>query len=136
MASVLFDSCMLGIVKGEIALARDTFYLMLVTAAYVPDAAAHAARRDVYAESKGTGYTPGGAPTRATLASERGKLSVRFEPVTWPEATITARGGVLYRRGDGDPLVAYVDFGGDVASTNAPFVAAFSGPLTLTSEEG
>lgn len=50
------------------------------------------------------------------------------DDVTWTGATITARAAVLYKdtgNAATDPLIAYIDFGGDITSTNGPFTISW-----------
>lgn len=137
MSSVNYNSCIHDLALGNINFGSDTFYAMLVTSAYTPDKDAHLKRSNVTNEVTGTGYTAGGAATACTVAKDlvNDKITLTFAGVTWPAASITARGAVIYKRRGGastaDELVAYVDFGADIASTNGDFVASFSTPLTI-----
>ena len=78
-------------------------------------------------EVSGTGYTAGGdslakqdPTTSATTAY------VDFTDLTFSDATITARGALIYNdSASGDPAVVVLDFGGDKASTNGDFTIVF-----------
>lgn len=111
---------------------------MLVTSSYSPDKDTHTKRSDVTNEVSGTGYTTGGqeiTPT-VTLDTANDRCDITFADVTWPSSTITARGGVAYKRRGGassaDELLFYLDFGGDISTTGGTFTLDFTGPLRFS----
>lgn len=136
MTSVLYDSFLDDISKGNIV-ETDTFYVMLVTSAYVPNKATHAKRSDVTNEATGTGYTSGGAASTVTYAlnTTAGNATWSFADVAWPSSSITAAGGVIYKHRGGaataDNLVAYVDFGGIFSSISGTFTFHATSSLVL-----
>lgn len=71
-------------------------------------------------EVVGTGYTAGGiALTGATVSLSGGIAYVDFADATWPSASFTARGALIYNASKGNKAVAVLDFGADkTASTN------------------
>jgi hypothetical protein len=128
MASVMYNSFKYDNATSAIDLDGDTFKIMLVTSTYAPNIDTHTRRSDVTNEVVGTGYTAGGvALTGVTVtndtANDRTKLS-SANP-SWPTATITARGAVIYKSRGGaataDELVCYLDFGADQTSTAGTF---------------
>lgn len=135
MASMIFNSALYDQATGAIDFDSDTFYVMLVTSTYSPNKDTHLKRSDVTNEVVGTGYTAGGAATTVTVTKDTAndRLDIEFSNVSWTGATITARAAVIYKRRGGlssaDELVAYVDFGSNVSSTNAAFAVTFSSPL-------
>ncbi len=136
MASLIFDSFMQDLVKGDLDFDTLDCYGFLVTSAYTPNKGTHNRRDDANAnEVTGTGYTAGGQETAVTqnLDTTNHRMDLSFANITWPTATITARAIVLYVRLGGaasaDPLIAYVDFGSDVSSTSAAFSVTFSSAL-------
>ena len=137
MASLIYDSLLDDISKGNVVPSTDTFYVLLVTSSYTPNKGTHAKRSSVTNEVTGTGYTAGGQSVALTEALDTSlhKVTYTFATTTWTTSTITARGAVIYKRRGGassaDELVAYVDFGSDITSTAASFVVAFSSPITL-----
>ena len=137
MASLIYDSFMDDLVKGNIVPSADTFYAMLVTSTYSPNKGSHAKRSDVTNEVTGTGYTAGGVAVVCTVAEDNvgNKETLTFANPSWSGATITARAAVIYKHRGGvasaDNLVCYVDFGSDVASTGGTFAVTFSSPLTI-----
>jgi hypothetical protein len=99
-----------------------------VTSGYTPDKKLHTKRSDVTNEvAAGGGYTSGGAAATVTVTKDNpnNRVNISLGGNVWPAATITARGAVYYKsRGgasSGDELLAYIDFGTDIASTAAEF---------------
>lgn len=80
-------------------------------------------------EVTGTGYTAGGATLTVTggEVSTSGTVAfVDFEDASWPSATLTARGALIYNDTvSGDPAVAVLDFGMDKSVTGATFTVQF-----------
>ena len=135
MASLVYNKCVQNAISGNINFAADTFKVMLVTSAYTPNKDTHQFRSDVTNEVTGTGYTAGGTASTCTVSlnTTSDYVEATFGNVSWGSATITARACVIYKSRGGassaDELVAYVDFGSDVASTNATFAVTFSSAL-------
>jgi len=137
MASLIYNSCVDDLVNGNINFSTDTFKVMLVTSAYAPSKTTDLKRSAVSGEVVGAGYTAGGVATACTVAKNpsTNAETMTFAGVTWATSTITARAAVIYKSRGGAPaadeLVAYVDFGADVASTSDTFTVTFSSPLTI-----
>lgn len=135
MATLIFNSFLDDLNKGNINPNADTFKLMLTTATYTPNKDTHTKRSDVTNEVTGTGYTGGGSATTVTVTKDTAndRVDLSFSNVTWPTATITARQGVIYKSRGGaasaDELVAVVDFGADVTSSGGNFQVTFTSPL-------
>jgi hypothetical protein len=123
MASVLYNSFLNDLAKGNIDLDTDTFKVMLVTSPYTEDKDAHSKRSSITDEVSGTGYTAGGAAVTVTVSAidtTNDRQEAIFAAVTWAASTITARKAVIYKSRGGassaDELVACIDFGSDVIS--------------------
>jgi len=135
MASQNYNSMIEDLARGAIDFDTDSFKAMLVTSAYIPDKDAHTKRSQVTNEVVGTGYTAGGVAVAATVTKDNAndRLDVSFANPSWANATITARGMVIYKSRGGaataDELVSYIDFGSDIASTGAAFSVTLSSPL-------
>ena len=132
-SSIIYDAYLDNTAKGKINTASDTFKCMLVNG-YTPNKETHANRSDVTSEVTGTGYTSGGQACTLTTteSTTNDQEQIAFGNETWANSTITSTGAVIYKstgNASADPLVAYVDFGGQVSSTNAAFSVAFSTPL-------
>jgi hypothetical protein len=128
MASLIFNNALWEQVKGNIDFDTDAFKCMLVTSAYAPNKDTDNRRDDVTNEVVGTGYTAGGTAATVTVAAidtVNDRIEVTLGAVSWPTATITARGAVYYKSRGGassaDELVAYIDFGADIVSTGGTF---------------
>lgn len=128
MASTSYDSLTDDVVLGNVILATDSLYVMLVSG-YTPNARTHAKRSDVTNEITGTGYTTGGqalASVTATLDNTTNdRTTLTATNPAWPTSTLSATGAVVYKHRGGaasaDNLVSYIDFGGTVTSTSATF---------------
>lgn len=127
MASLIYNSALDDAVRGGIDFDSDAFKCLLVSSSYGPDKDAHTKRSDVTGEVSGTGYSAGGvsAAVSVTKDTANDRIDISLGAVSWPTSTITARGAVYYKSRGGmasaDELVAYIDFGSDVASTNGTF---------------
>lgn len=137
MASFNFNAGIRGIATGAIDLDTDSFKMMLVTGAYGnTEKRSYDFRNDISDEVTGTGYTAGGAAVTLTVAATdntNDDVEVTCSSPSWTTATITARGGVIYKVRGGassaDDLLCYVDFGSNVASTAGTFTVTPSGSL-------
>jgi len=78
-------------------------------------------------EVSGTGYSAGGGTLTisANPASSGTTAFLDFADLTFSNATITARGALIYKVGGGDPAVAVLDFGSDKTSTAGDFTIVF-----------
>jgi len=132
MASLIYNSAIDEMARGDIDFDTDTFKAMLVTSTYSPNKDTHDFRDDVTNEATGTGYTAGGVTTACTVTKDTAndRVTLSFAAVSWSTSTITARALVIYKSRGGassaDELVAYNDFGSDVSSSGGTFSVAAS----------
>jgi hypothetical protein len=133
MASLIYNSAIDEMARGDIDFDTDTFKAMLVTSTYTPNKDTHEFRDDVTNEAPATGnYVAGGETSTVTVTKDTAndKVTIQFGAVSWASSTITARGCVYYKSRGGassaDELVAYNDFGADVASSGGTFSVAAS----------
>lgn len=139
MASIIYDYFMTAIVNGAYNPGTATFKAMLVTNLYNPNQSGDQFRTVPQASevNGAVGYTAGGQPVAVTVtySASNAQISLNFSNPSWASSSITARGAVIYNSRGGSPssdeLVAYVDFGMDVTSTNGSFSVIFSTPLVL-----
>ena len=136
MASVLYNSFKMALMRGQIDFDNDSFKAMLVTSAYAPVVDTDDFRNDVTNEVIGTGYVAGGDDIGCTLTLDtiNDKAVVTFDDVEWPTSTITARGAVIYQNVGSsatDRLVGYIDFGADKSSVGGTFTLTVTAPLEL-----
>lgn len=127
MASLVYNSALDDTVRGAIDFDSDTFKAMLVTSSYTPDKDTHLKRSSVSNEVSGAGYAAGGAAATVSVNKDTAndRVDITLGAVSWPAASITARGAVYYKSRGGassaDELVAYIDFGADITSTSGTF---------------
>lgn len=125
MASLIYNSVLGDMARGNVDFDTDTFFCMLVTSGYTENKKTHTKRSDVTSEVAATGgYTAGGvtAAVTVTVDNTNDRLDLSLGAISIPAATITARKAVYYKRRGGvataDELVAVIDFSADVTSTN------------------
>ena len=78
-------------------------------------------------EVSGTNYTAkGNTLTSVTPVASSTTAVCDFADTTWSNATITARGAMIFNESaSGDPAVAILNFGADKTSTAGNFVVSF-----------
>lgn len=112
----------------------DTFYIALYTssAGIGPTTTVYTGLGEV---ANGNGYTTGGqaltidvSPTSGNNSSSVPTAYISFSNVTWPSATFTARGALIYNYTQGNKSVAVLDFGADKTVSNDTFVVNFPTP--------
>jgi len=130
MASFVYNSVLTDLVNGDLDFAVDSFKLLLVGVGYTASKDGHDRRNDVSSEISGTGYTAGGNATTCTITNDTNKKILTFSSVSWPSATFTAAGGVIFKARGGassaDELIAYLDFSGEVVSSGGTFSVSTS----------
>lgn len=135
----VFNLALTSLLSKQVSWSSDTIKVMLATSAVVPNQQTWQYQSSVTNEVTGTGYTAGGA----TLASKTEVITGQVKAldaadVSWASSTITARYAYIYDATPGtaatNPLLAYVDFGADVISSNGPFSITWdpSGIITFT----
>jgi hypothetical protein len=112
----------------------DTFKIALYTAAanIGPTTTAYTTSGEVV----GTGYTAGGntltisvSPTSGNNASNVPTAYVSFANTSWPTASFTCRGALIYNdTASGNPSVAVLDFGSDKTVSSDTFTIIFPTP--------
>lgn len=114
-----------GVIRATAA--ADTFKIALYTSLATLNASTTV--YDTTAEVTGTGYTAGGniltisqAPTY-TLNETVAWLN--FADSSWPNATFSAAGALIYNSTQGNKAVAVLDFGGTKTATNQTFTVTF-----------
>lgn len=98
----------------------DTFKIALYTNAATLDATTTA--YSTTNEVVGTGYTAGGNTLTSVTPTSSGTTAFTdFADTTWTNATITARGALIYNASKANRAVAVLDFGADKTSTAGNF---------------
>jgi hypothetical protein len=102
----------------------DTFKIALYTSSAVLGAETTAYTAS--GEITGAGYTAGGATlTRVDPSSSGTTGFATFENVSWPAATITANGALIYNTSASNASVMTLAFGSDKSVTNGTFEIIF-----------
>jgi len=137
-----YGNALLKALNKEIDWDSDTIKVMLCTNLYEPDQDTHIYKSSVDNEvANGSGYTTGGETLANKAIDYDGPTNViKLDggDVTWSAASITARYAIIYDDTPATdaikPLLAYVDFGADVTSTNGDFKITWDedGILTIT----
>jgi len=128
ITQAMCTSFKVALLDGEMDFSSNTsqtFKIALYTSSATLSAAttAYATTNEV----SGTGYTAGGntLTISANPASSGTTAFLDFADTTWTDATITARGALIYKVGGSNPAVAVLDFGADKTSTAGDFQVQF-----------
>jgi hypothetical protein len=130
ITQAMCTSFKVALLDGEMDFSADTsqtFKIALYTSSATLSAAttAYATTNEV----SGTGYTAGGNTLTISTAPTNGGSGTTaflgFANTTWTDATITARGALIYKVGGTNPAVAVLDFGADKTSTAGDFQVQF-----------
>lgn len=103
----------------------DTYKMALYTsvATLGTSTTAYSATNEVV----GTGYTAGGVTLSGFNVTTSGTTAILdFNDPFWENATITARGALVYNASKSNKAVAIYDFGSDIASTNGDFTVSIN----------
>jgi hypothetical protein len=77
-------------------------------------------------EVTGAGYSAGGVVlTGATVQASGNTAFVSFNNATWPGASFTCRGALIYNASKANRSVAVLNFGADRTVTNTTFTVTF-----------
>lgn len=137
MASLIYDHYMSNVYSQAIKPPSDTLYNLLVTSSYTPSKASHQTQADVTNETSGTGYTTGGQAVTQTVSLDtvNHREDVSFANSSWTGATFSCAAAVIVTHAgappSGNPLWAYVDFGGTVSVSAGTLTVTYSSPLRL-----
>ena len=126
MANSLYAKGKEKFLSGAINLITDTIKVSLVKNTYPQNVSTDEFYTDISA------YVIGTPQTLAAKSVALGVFDAGDVTYTAVTAGDTLEGVVIYKdtgTASTSPLVAYVDFGSDVSSTNANFAVSFSSPL-------
>jgi hypothetical protein len=127
-----YNSFLKESLDGTIDLDTDTLKVELVTSAYAFDRDAHSRRSSVTNEITGTGYTAGGVTLAGKVLTQddpNDRALFDFTDPEWTSASFTTRAAVIYKSTGAaatDPLIAYLDFGGDQTVSGGTFRIALA----------
>lgn len=131
ISQAMCTSFKVGILNGDFDFGTGTtqvFKVALYTSSASLDATTTAYTTSNEVSSSGTNYTAGGQTlTVSAVPTSSGTTAyLDFADVTWPSATITAAGALIYlANGTTNPAVAVLSFGGDKTSTAGDFTIQF-----------
>ena len=114
------------LMEGVHNFTTHTFKIALYTSSATLDATttAYSATNEV----SGTNYTAGGntlTVTGGAVSTSGTTAYIDFSDTTWADATITARGALIYNSSASNKAVAVLDFGADKTSTAGDFTVSF-----------
>ena len=134
--------------RGSGSTLGDTFKLALYTSSASLDANTTAYTSSQEVSASGTNYTTGGGTltnlgvVTSNNSASTGTGFTDFSDLTFANATITARGALIYNTTPSalsnggsvltNPAVAVLDFGSDKTSTNGDFTIIFPTPAAST----
>jgi len=112
----------------------DVFKLALYTSSATLGAATTAYTTSDEVSSSGTNYTAGGLTlTISQVPTSSGTTAfLDFDDLTFPSATITANGALIYNATQSNKAVAVLAFGGDKTSTAGNFTIQFPAAAAST----
>lgn len=114
--------------------AADVFKLALFTSSATLGAATTAYSTSSEVSSSGTNYPAGGLTLTISQApTSTGTTAwLDFDDLTFPSATLTARGALIYNVTQSNKAVAVLDFGSDKTSTAGNFTIQFPAAAAST----
>lgn len=125
ITSAICNSYKQEVLEGVHA-STDTYKIALYT-----DAATLSASTTSYSatnEVSGTGYTAGGNTLADFTTGLSGSTAyLTFTDPAWTNATITARGCLIYNSSKSNKAVAAFDFGQNISAVNGTFTVDFPG---------
>ena len=112
----------------------DVFKLALYTSSATLGAATTAYTTSDEVSSSGTNYPAGGLTlTISQVPTSSGTTAfIDFDDLTFPSATITANGALIYNETQSNKAVAVLAFGGDKTSTAGNFTIQFPAAASTT----
>jgi len=158
MASFVYDNAWKHILAGNMDFSDDaatdstqhTFNMVLVTSSYTPSQGSDEyystisggsgyEAADTGSPPENEGYEAGGKETTPTVTVDgtNHDIEISFSSVSWTSATVAATAAVVYRDTGTDgtsQLLAYLDFGGPVQSTDGTYQVTVSTPLTINND--
>ena len=121
-----------GVIRASTA--ADVFKLALFTSSATLSAATTAYSTTDEVSSSGTNYPAGGLTlTISQVPTSSGTTAfIDFDDLTFPSATITANGALIYNATQSNKAVAVLAFGGDKTSTAGNFTIQFPAAAAST----
>lgn len=131
----MFGQALKSALEKKIDWVNDTIKVSLHTSSFVPDQDTMVYQSSLTNECAATGnYATGGATlaTKAlTYTAGTNVIMLDADDVQWANSTITAAFAVIYDSTPGsaaaNPLIAWVDFGGNQSSSSGNFTITWAG---------
>jgi hypothetical protein len=121
-----------GVIRASTA--ADVFKLALYTSSATLGASTTAYSAADEVSSSGTNYPAGGLTLTISQAPTFTSTTawLDFDDLTFPSATLTANGALIYNATQSNKAVAVLAFGGDKTSTAGNFTIQFPAPTSTT----
>ena len=121
-----------GVIRASTA--ADVFKLALYTSSATLDATTTVYTTSNEVSSSGTNYPAGGLTLTISQAPTfTGTTAwLDFDDLTFPSATLTSNGALIYNESQGNKAVAVLAFGGDKTSTAGNFTIQFPAATSTT----
>lgn len=132
IAQALCSSFKPELLGGIHDLDTDAIFIALYTSSATLGAAttAYTATNEV---ATAGGYTAGGIQLTSPVITLDGTTGIcDFADATWPAATITARGALIYNSSKSNKAIAVLDFGSDKISTAGNFTVIMPAAAAAT----
>ena len=132
IAQAMCSSFKPEILGGIHDLDTDAIFIALYTSSATLGAAttAYTATNEV---ATAGGYTAGGIQLTSPVITLDGTTGIcDFADATWPAATITARGALIYNSSKSNKAIAVLDFGSDKISTAGAFTVIMPAAAAAT----
>ena len=132
IAQAMCSSFKPEILGGIHDLDTDAIFIALYTSSATLGAAttAYTATNEV---ATAGGYTAGGIQLTSPVITLDGTTGIcDFADATWPAATITARGALIYNSSKSNKAIAVLDFGSDKISTAGAFTVVMPAAAAST----
>lgn len=136
--SFIYNKAVEKIVRGLIDFDDDIFKIALVSGA-AQDTTLEKVNYDFFNDitqelATGNGYDDRRATT-PSITLNGNNVEIDFTAVSWTQASLTASGAILYAHKGADdsanPVVAYLNFGNNVTSSDGTFTVSITSPLTI-----
>lgn len=136
--SFIYNAAVDKIVRGQVDFDSDSFKIALLSGAAQDttiEKVSYDFMNDISTElATGNGYDSR-RDTTPSITTNGNNVEIDFSAVSWTNASITASGAVLYaHKGSDDsanPVVAYLNFGNNVTSSDGTFTVSITSPLTI-----
>ena len=121
-----------GVIRASTA--ADVFKLALYTSSATLDATTTVYTTSNEVSSSGTNYPAGGLTLTISQAPTFTSTTawLDFDDLTFPSATLTSNGALIYNESQGNKAVAVLAFGGDKTSTAGNFTIQFPAATSTT----